>query len=68
MRISFHGVKKSSGSTILFSLGLIFAFSIVLISLVGWINSRYELVLKECESFYGNSYFVQGNEIKNETH
>ncbi len=61
MRISFHGGKKSNGSTILLSLGMIFSFSLVMISLVAWLNTRYETVKKECEKFYGGQYIIQSN-------
>ncbi len=62
MRTSCHGVKKSSGSTMLFSLGLVMAFSIVMVGLVSWINVRYEKVHKEYQTFYRSEYIVPESE------
>ncbi len=67
MQISCHGVKKSNGSTIVFAVGLIFAFSLVMVGLVSWINSRYEKVRKEYQSFYANEYIVPPSEDSLET-
>ena len=62
MRILSRGVKKSCGSTILFSVALIFAFSLVMIVLVSWINLQHEKVKREYRQFYENEYVVSDYE------
>ncbi|MBQ4237338.1 MAG: hypothetical protein II716_10935 [Treponema sp.] len=62
MRILSRGVKESCGSTILFSVALIFAFSVVMIGLVSWINLQHEKVRKEYRQFYESGYVVQDYE------